>query len=429
MKELSEYFIQSGASMIILYGFYWLLLRKETCFSCNRAFLLFALLFSAMIPFSSHLFSNNIITSQYYAMLEPIIISPDITVSSATGFNIISVLIWIYLSGAIINIVRIIIQVSRMLFLAQKCGIHRQGGMNVVYTDKSVANFSFFNIVFLSKSIGSKENAKRIITHEKAHIRQKHFIDLIIIELMTTIFWFNPVIWFYRRSLVAVHEYLADEYVLSQGVEKISYQKLLVTQSFGLPVFALANNFNQSLIKRRFIMMSKTKTKVKTLFRLLLVLPVIFIIIFMVSCSNDTETSSAVSSEAPPPPPPPSDNLQKLDTIPKDEVFVLVEDMPEFPGGDEARNNYLTKNIKYPEVARKEGIEGRVFITFVVEKDGSIADVKVLRGIGGGCDEEAVRVIENMPVWIPGKQRGKNVRVQFNMPIVFKLNGAYKEIK
>ncbi len=426
MKELSEYFIQSGVSMIILYGFYWLLLRKETCFSCNRTFLLFALIFSALIPFTSHLFSNNIISSQYYTMLEPIIIIPDIPAASSTSFGLATVLLWVYISGAIINIVRIMIQVSRILFLAQKSGIHRQGGMNVVYTDKNVANFSFFNIIFLSKSGSNKENIERIITHENAHIRQKHYIDLIIIELMTTIFWFNPVIWFYRRSLVAVHEYLADEYVLSQGVEKISYQKLLVTQSFGLPVFALTNNFNQSLIKRRFIMMSKTKSKFKTLFRLLLVLPVIFIIIFTVSCSDNPETSSAVSSEEPPPPPPPpSDNLQKSDTITKDEVFVVVEDMPSFPGGEKARNNYFAKNVKYPEVARKEGIEGRVFVTFVVDKDGSIADVKILRGIGGGCDEEAIRVIENMPKWIPGKQRGKDVRVQFNMPIVFKLNGAY----
>ncbi len=104
------------------------------------------------------------------------------------------------------------------------------------------------------------------------------------------------------------------------------------------------------------------------------------------------------------------------------QIFTVVESMPSFPGGDAARIKYLNENIKYPQMARESGIQGRVFVTFVVEKDGSVTDVKVLRGIGGGCDEEAVRVIKNMPKWIPGKQRGKPVRVQFNMPILFKLN-------
>jgi len=104
------------------------------------------------------------------------------------------------------------------------------------------------------------------------------------------------------------------------------------------------------------------------------------------------------------------------------QIFTVVESMPGFPGGEEARITYLNENIKYPQMARESGIQGRVFVTFVVERDGRVTDVKVLRGIGGGCDEEAVRVIQNMPSWEPGKQRGKPVRVQFNMPILFKLN-------
>jgi len=107
-----------------------------------------------------------------------------------------------------------------------------------------------------------------------------------------------------------------------------------------------------------------------------------------------------------------------------DEVFVFVEDQPVFPGGDDARIKYLQANIHYPEKAKKEGIQGTVYVTFVVEKDGRITNVKVLRGIGGGCDEEAVRVIAKMPQWKSGMQRGKPVRVQFNMPIRFVLSGG-----
>ncbi len=107
----------------------------------------------------------------------------------------------------------------------------------------------------------------------------------------------------------------------------------------------------------------------------------------------------------------------------EDEIFVFVEDQPSFPGGDEARIKYLQENIHYPEMAKESGIQGTVYVTFVVEKDGRITNVKVLRGIGGGCDEEAVRIIKNMPRWKPGKQRGRPVRAQFNMPIRFVLAG------
>lgn len=105
------------------------------------------------------------------------------------------------------------------------------------------------------------------------------------------------------------------------------------------------------------------------------------------------------------------------------EIFTVVEDQPSFPGGEAARMQYLQKNIEYPQMARESGIEGTVFVTFVVETDGTVTQVRILRGIGGGCDEEALRVVRNMPKWKPGKQRGRPVRVQFNMPIRFKLAG------
>ncbi|HNQ20779.1 MAG TPA: energy transducer TonB [Bacteroidales bacterium] len=104
-----------------------------------------------------------------------------------------------------------------------------------------------------------------------------------------------------------------------------------------------------------------------------------------------------------------------------EEIFTFVEEYPEFPGGDKALREYILNNIKYPEVARTSGITGTVYVQFVVEKDGSISDVKVVRGIGGGCDEEAGRVVKSMPRWKPGKQRGQPVRVYFTLPIEFKL--------
>jgi protein TonB len=113
----------------------------------------------------------------------------------------------------------------------------------------------------------------------------------------------------------------------------------------------------------------------------------------------------------------------KDNEVEEEKVFMVVEEQPSFPGGEEARMKYLQKNIEYPQMARESGIEGTVYVTFVVETDGTVTNVRILRGIGGGCDEEALRVVRNMPKWEPGKQRGRSVRVQFNMPIKFKLAG------
>lgn len=112
---------------------------------------------------------------------------------------------------------------------------------------------------------------------------------------------------------------------------------------------------------------------------------------------------------------------EEEEVVDDEQIFVVVESMPEFPGGYEALMKYLQENLKYPAMAKEMGIKGRVFLSFVVEKDGSVTDVKVLRGIGGGCDEEAVKVVQNMPKWKPGTQRNIPVRVQFNLPVKFTL--------
>lgn len=103
-------------------------------------------------------------------------------------------------------------------------------------------------------------------------------------------------------------------------------------------------------------------------------------------------------------------------------VFTTVEDPPSFPGREKALSNYLAKNIIYPKDARDKGIEGKVYVSFIINKEGSVTDVKVIRGVGKGLDEEALRAVQNMPKWIPGKQKGKKVSVQYTLPIVFKLD-------
>ena len=171
-------------------------------------------------------------------------------------------------------------------------------------------------------------------------------------------------------------------------------------------------------------MMSKLKTNKFAMLKMIFVLPLAVILTIAVSISiSEKVVSQDIDKGAEVKVVNPESSSQE------EKVFTLVEQMPRFPGGDEARIKYLKDNLKYPEKARKQGISGRVFISFVVEKDGTISNIRLLRGIGGGCDEEAMKVVAKMPSWEPGLQRGKPVRVQFNMPFSFNLDNIEKEKK
>ena len=153
--------------------------------------------------------------------------------------------------------------------------------------------------------------------------------------------------------------------------------------------------------------------------------PVIVTAINIVDDDIEVDEDFKIDAEAEP-----MDSIQAYVPVPvmkeeenavEEEIFRVVESAPEFPGGEEALYDYLAKNMRYPDMAKEAGISGKVFLTFVVEKDGSITDVQLLRGIGGGCDEEAIRVVQKMPTWAPGRQRNIPVRVQYNLPIKFTL--------
>jgi TonB family protein len=191
----------------------------------------------------------------------------------------------------------------------------------------------------------------------------------------------------------------------------------------GIQVNDLTNNFNHSLLKKRITMMTKSKSNYFAKLKVLLVTPVAFFLVVAFTVSPVVKTVAQVDKQ--------TQKVEVKSQSPQDgdqnELFTVVENMPKFPGGEEARAKFFAENIKYPEAARKAGVQGTCYVTFVIEEDGSTSNVKVLRGIGGGCDEEAVRVIQSMPKWEPGTQRGKAVRVQFNMPVKFSLGEGKKE--
>ena len=440
MNQLLPYLLQSGACLVLLYFVYWLFLRKDTFFDVNRIYLISSVLLSLLFPLLKFRFSiptDNQAT--FYVLLDAVTVSASqIEQTFTQNLSTLEYITVIYITGAAIFALRFIFQLGQLFLLAYKFGVTRHEGMRVVFVDSNYSPFSFFNLIFINRKEMNQENIREIIAHEQVHIRQKHSVDLILLELLTIVQWFNPVIWFYRTSVKSLHEYLADEGVLISGFNQVSYQQALLGQTLGIQVNDLTNNFNHSLLTKRFIMMTKNKSNRLAKLKVLLAAPALFMLAIVFTASPVVQTMAQVQSKnqqqkvSPTPPPvppaPPKAELQN----PQDsdsQIFTVVEVLPEFPGGEEARMKYMVENIKYPEEARKKGIQGTAYVTFVVEKDGSISNVKVLRGFDKACDEESVRVIKNMPNWKPGNQRGEAVRVQFNLPIKFALGEKTEEKK
>lgn len=426
MDKLLLYLVQSGISLMMLYIVYWLFLSRDTFFQMNRVYLVSSVMFSLIFPLIPINLTYGSVNETYMVMLDAIVINATkLQPAVYNHLNTFQIITIIYLTGLSIFLLRFIFQIGQLVFIIQKNGVSHHEGLNIVFIDRNYAPFSFFGLIFINRKKLTEESIREIIDHEQVHIKQRHSIDLILMELMTIFQWFNPVVWFYRNSIKSVHEYLADEGVLLKGYNSINYQKLLLEQSTGIQVNDLTNNFNHSLIKKRIIMMTKTKSPFMARLKLMLVTPVALLLVVAFTASPLVKTMAQTENERE------IKTVQQTKTIAAGEevVFTVVEEMPVYPGGEEARMQYLASNIKYPEAARKQGIQGTVYVTFVIERDGSVTDVRVLRGIGGGCDEEAVRVLSSMPNWTPGKQRGETVRVQFNTPIKFNLGNGAKEEK
>jgi TonB family protein len=429
MNEMFTALLQSSACIAIIYLAYSLFLRKETFYTANRTFLLAALLISAVIPFINlpELFTQYEESSTI--MLEPLIIGGTYvraTISSnpATFDAIMAV----YLSGLTFFGLRFLFRLFQIFRLVKRFGVTRKDGAYFVHTDRAYAPFSFFNLIFINATGFNSSEARDIMAHEQVHARQWHSLDLILLEILAVIHWFNPFIWMLRHAFRGLHEFLADEGVIHSGADIKIYSAMLFRQSTGIQVSDLTNHFSKSLLKRRFTMMYKKKSKSLAGIKLILAIPLVSGMMLLIACTGNDHSQQA---ENPIPPGTPETVINETvpeelpPVVPQEEetpVFTVVDEMPVYPGGLDAMYAFLGENIKYPEEAKKNGTTGRVFISFVVEKDGSISNIEILRGIGHGCDEEAIRVVESMPPWTPGKQRGQAVRVRFNLPIKFALD-------
>ena len=548
MGAFFVYIIKSAFCLALFYLFYRLLLSKETFHRFNRIALLGLLALSCIVPLMKvNAEASNEINRQFLS-LEEMLMMADVPVSDATiaesaplwGWK--EVLLLLYIIGIAFFLIRNLWSLARMIGLIDGCRKEKLHDGVLLFThNKSIAPFSWMKCIVLSEK-DREEGGEAIITHERAHIRNRHSWDLLLADVCVFFQWFNPAAWLLKQELQNIHEYEADEWVINQGIDAKKYQLLLIKKAVGTRLYSMANSLNHSSLKKRITMMIKKKSNPWARLKYLYILPLAAASVAAFArpeISNELNEISSVKvndlasivkaneeksvenlpeekvkvagkvvdeknglsvlgasvlvrgttygtltdmdgnfsivanegdvllfsfvgmqtqSVIVPKGGAKSivvsmkDDVQNLDEVmvvgyaayedenevvetksiklPTEEkredeeqvIFQVVEEMPSFPGGMRECMMFLGRNIKYPVLAQKAKIEGRVIVQFVVDRDGSITDTKVVRSVSPELDAEALRVMGLMPKWNPGKQRGKAVAVKYTMPIMFSIH-------
>ncbi len=429
MEALLYWNIRAAFYLMIFAVAYLLVLRKNTSVAFNRYYILlssFLAMILPLLPLDAISFgSNTVLTS--VALPEIIVTSfsrPEMAIEEQSGFSLPDVL-FLLSFGFFLQYLFRLLMISLLIIRGKK---EKNFGMKIVKLKSDKIPFSFFHWFFVSEPLLNDQRFEAVLAHEKAHANRWHSMDILYFELLQAVFWYHPAWYFLRSELKTMHEYEADQLAIST-VNRATYQKTLLELTTYGDMLWLTNPFNVSLIKKRMLMMNQIKGNqpARKWLKLALLLPFFLAAAFIQSCNFAADSTEEIkpqeeqlTTDLQPVEEPAAAIIEE--EIPEEDVFAVVEVMPEFPGGSNALMNFIANNIKYPEQARRDTIQGRVFVNFVIEKDGSVSNVKVLRGIGGGCDEEAKRVVALMPNWTPGYQEGKAVRVSFNLPIRFMLN-------
>ena len=440
MYDLMIYSLKVGVCLAVFYLFFKLLLSRETFHRFNRIVVLGAMFLSFVLPLC-------VIT-----VYREIPVLPEIpdgeAVATAFAEPLSEPFPWEMLAGAAFLLGAAATLLWTLCSLIGVLRLIRGGrrerledGAVLVRTERPVTPFSWGRYIVMSER-DLAENGGAILLHERAHLRLRHSLDLIVTDVAGCLQWFNPAMWLLRRELRAIHEYEADEAVLDSGVDARSYQMLLIKKAAGGRWYSIANSFNHSKLKKRITMMLKEKSSPWARLKYLYVLPVAAIAVTAFArpeVSDKVEKISSVKvndlaaivetkvAESA------GDTTKPADVkyVPAEVrkrlkgtlVFEVAEEMPEFPGGGmSALMSYLKDNMRYPASAKEKGTQGRVTVQFVVDKDGSIKEPKLLRSVDKDMDAEALRLISNMPKWKPGRQKGQPVAVKYTVPVMFSLD-------
>ncbi|WP_316826345.1 M56 family metallopeptidase [Pedobacter miscanthi] len=362
---VSFYLLWANASLIIFYLFYLVLFKKETFFVFNRIYLLSAIVLSLLIPLID---LSKVIKLQ----MVDIVLGDISTVASGYISTVAKQkfdwFLMTYWSGVVLSAINLLIKLI---------GVKKE-----IHSPENGAAFSFWRTKIIDPALNGIEV---INAHESIHVRQLHTIDVLLVELVAVFFWFNPIIYFYKKSIKFIHEYLADEYAARLSGSKKQYAMTLFCQNFKANPNLANTFFTPSALKARIAMLNQKRSAKNALWKYALCLPLICMLML---CSSFRATDFSVSSSP--------DRLASL------------------PGGFRAFRSYLISSTR-----KINGKNGKVIVSFIVETDGSITGENIVEGLDKVSNDEAIRVIHQSPKWEPAIQNGKKVRSSYRIGINF----------
>ena len=533
MIEFLTYDLKVAVLLAVFYMFYRLLLARETFHRVNRIVLLLTAVASFVLPLCV-ITMHETVTMEIPEMplVDTNLYVPDVPVEEPQTPLWQILLPILFIMGMLATLGHTLWSLFRIVSLISKSEKHPQddGTVICVTGNADMAPFSWMIFIVMNRSDFEEGNAA-ILTHERGHIRLHHSWDLLLVDTLTSLQWFNPAIWMLRSDLRAIHEYEADGVVLSKGINARQYQYLLITKAASIGGYSLANGISHSTLKNRINMMLHTKSPRHSLLKLLALLPIVAVTLvvnaetvtdyvynepqtpikkgnkagtinlgagkkIVVEKADDAKVEAALpadlekftvsgtvydGSAATKSPiigaivkiagskkgtvtdmdgnfslevtagdrieaiymgfEPFTIGVSKVYSERNDYKIMLrkegtdpskpydvVEQMPQFPGGTGKLFEFLSMNVKYPAEAEKNDVQGRVIVTFVVEKDGEVSNAKVVKSVNPALDAEALRVINAMPKWTPGMQGGEPVRVKYTVPVTFRLQGKDSNI-
>ena len=540
MAELLIYDLKVAVLIATFYFCYRLLMERETMHRLKRIVLLSSILLSLALPLcvitlhktveveSSQVETSAGMPMQMADQPEQVITElGTISTEESVTPSVEAIVFAIFIIGLVCRLLFIANsyrQLRRMIKDSEQHSL--EDGVTLAVVDLPVAPFSWMRTIVLSR-IDYEERNPSILAHERGHILLHHSWDIVFVEALTALQWFNPVVWLLRRDLRTIHEYEADASVLSSGSDVSQYIQLLMRKAMGAKACILANGINNSTTKKRINMMLVNKSPRRNSLKLLALLPIVGVTLALnaetvtdVVYKNDEpqkqvpikkgkkdatiktnanqgiqviEASEATDKEKT------YETTVKLETeqnvaailydskpegekpllivdgkitpiaqvrtlprvvkvatmrekaairsfgekgkngaliittvnhqkeiddekLSQPDVFDEVDEMPQFPGGMAGLMQYLSTNVRYPEDAKEAGAQGRVVVSFIVEKDGSISNARVTKPTYSSLDDEALRVVSNMPKWTSGKLNGEAVRVRYSIPVSFRMN-------
>ena len=458
------YILKSSVCLVVFYLFYRLLLSRETFHRFNRVALLSILLLSCLLPLVEVTVEEQTEVHQTMMTLEQWLMLADMmNTADATDLQVeevtvtwIQVALLVYLAGILLFALRngySLLKLGGLLKSGRKENLSKyidEGEkVTLIVHDRDIAPFSWMKYIVISEK-DLDENGREILIHELAHILNRHSWDLLVADICIFFQWFNPASWLLKQELQNIHEYEADETVIEKGVDAKQYQLLLIKKAVGTRLYSMANSFNHSKLKKRITMMLKEKSNPWAKLKYLYILPVAAIAVTAFARPEISETAEEISAvkvndltaiveakaikstEESVQISTVSQDTVKVNYVPTEvsrklqgtAVFEVVEEMPEFPGGVDAMMEYLQKELRYPESAKEKGIQGRVTVQFIIDKEGNVTNSKVTRSVDKDMDAEAIRLVKAMPKWKPGMQKGKAVAVKYTVPVVFRLEGG-----